>query len=236
MIEKLSNSGERLFATRVIVAARAGDVRALRASAEPDLTDQLTPEVVRKLQTGIPPVGRIVLATVFVETTANGTFKTFNHEVGAGNRWAMVQVVMRTDTAAPQLIGLHTYPTPVQPIKVNDFGQRPLTIGGALWLIAMIAAFATSLAGVVIAWRRKTMRRRWLWVIGSALPVVTLTMNWTTGAWQVTPVSVLVLGAAGMRSGPFMPWLFSFAIPVVALIVIVRAWRDRRAQAEAVEA
>lgn len=232
--EKLSTPQERGEAARVIALVRARDVAQLRAVARPDLSGQLTPEAVEKIAALVPNHGDAALVTVSVNSMTiagkQSTQKAFNYDVGAGKRWALVQIVIDTSTAANKVAGIQVFPSAQRASTVNDFswaGKSPLHYG---WIVMMAAAVVVSVAGVIVAIRSSLFRRRrWLWIAGCALSFVTFSLNWSTGEWTVLPVSFLLLGASAAQAGPFNPWVLSFAIPIVAIVVLFRAWRAQRA-------
>ena len=96
------------------------------------------------------------------------------------------------------------------------------------WLLLMFASVATCLMGVVLIWRGRWLKRRWLWTLGSLLGFASFGLNWSTGTWTMSFVNVSLLGATATRALPFGPWILTFGISVIAIIVIVRWLRGDR--------
>lgn len=79
------------------------------------------------------------------------------------------------------------------------------------------------------------LRRRWGWMIGSLFGVGQFAFNWGSGAMQVQTVYFSLLGA-GFLKGPSAtdPWIFSFAIPLPALLFwALKKWKPKAARKSA---
>lgn len=222
--ERLTSPEERAFAERMIETIRGGDVRALYDASLPELQQDLTPGLVKALQKGAPK-GEAMLQGVNVTTnlTAGGTvtYKSMDYQVGAGEHWGMVRVVLSTGGTGIYLAGIHTNAISGSP-AVNYFtvaGKGPLHF---VWLAAMLAAVATSLTAFVLILRTRGLKRKWLWAIGSLVSFVSFSMNWTSGAVAVFPLTFVLLGASGLRGGLLAPWIMTFAIPIVAIAFLIR--------------
>lgn len=223
--EQLSTPQERAFAAESVAVARRGDVAGLVARSDPAARAQLTPELVRQIAAMIPP-GEPALRTVSVESNVVGgvtsSFKAFNYEVGSGNRWAVVQLLVQTAPGKIRVLGLNVQPFSRSPSGELAFGFEGKGAIHCAWLVAMAAALLLSITAAVLAIRTRGVRYRWLWALGSLFSFATFSLNWANGAWIVAPVSFLVLGAAAFQQGPFAPWTLSFAIPVIAIIFLIR--------------
>lgn len=223
--ERLSTPQERAFAAETVAVARKGDVAALAARSDPAAAAQFTPELIRRVAATIPP-GEPALRTVSVESNSNGgitnSFKAFNYEVGSGNRWAVVQLVVQTAPGKLRVMGLHVQPFVRPPSGEVAFGFEGKGVIHYGWIAAMVAALLLSLTAAVLAIRTRGVRYRWLWALGSLFSFATFSLNWANGAWIVSPISFLVLGAAAFQQGPFAPWVLKFAIPVIAIVFLIR--------------
>ncbi|MFZ5747306.1 MAG: hypothetical protein ACOY45_06570 [Pseudomonadota bacterium] len=226
--ERLTTPDERALAVRVIRATRAGDRDAVMRDAAPQLAGQLSPELFARLAASIPD-GEPVLETANVQSATGPagvqTLKFLNYELGAGNRWAVVQVILDTSGGAARLNGIYALPgdhSLVQANRLTLAGKTPLHYA---WLGAMFSAVLVSLAALVLILRARGLRYKWAWALGCLVSFVTFSLDWTTGTASVQPISVLLLGAAVFQAGPLNPWLFSFAIPVLPIAFLFRYWR-----------
>ena len=150
------------------------------------------------------------------------SFKTFNYELGTGQRWAILQIILHPKGERLWLAGVYVQPADRSPSIAHAFSFRGKRAIHYLWLAMMLAAVATSITSLVLVLRTRGLRRKWLWAVGSALGFVSFQLNWTTGEWGIWPISIQLFGASALQNGPLLPWVMSFAIPVVAIIFLVR--------------
>jgi hypothetical protein len=223
--EKLSTPDERALSLRMLKALQAGDFGSVDAASRPQLREELTADIFDQVHGMIPP-GEPRLQTVAVDSnTMDGvttTLKSFNYEMGGGDRWALVQITLQTSPGNMKVAGFRAYPMAQSPIAAESFSFAGKGALHYFWLMAMMLAVATTITAIVMVIRTPDVRRKWLWVIGCLFSFVSFQLNWTTGAFGVTPLSFLLLGAGGFKAGPFAPWIFQFAIPVVAIVFLTR--------------
>jgi hypothetical protein len=184
----------------------------------------LTPLLVRRMQS-LSPAGQPVLSGVFVQWFANGgrpvTLKRFTYEVGANDKWALLQITLETEGPKPLVNGVFVQPLDRSPSAANGLtfrGKGPIHF---LWLVLMAAALGTTITAFVLVLRTKRLRWKWLWCVGVLLSTFMFQLNWTTGAWDFMPISVTLFGAGALQQGPLMPWVMTFASPVVAIAFLV---------------
>ena len=167
--------------------------------------------------------GPFAIKTVsVVEQSGGPVTKTFTLQAGSGSRWALAELVFRGAAGSSQLEGFHAWAANSDPSKLNDFSIDERGLVGFLWLFAMCTSVVLCVVAVVLIWRRPWLSRRWLWTLGSVLGLGSFGLNWSTGAWAVRFVYVMLLGAGATKAGPFAPWVLTFGFPVVAIVVIVR--------------
>jgi hypothetical protein len=65
-------------------------------------------------------------------------------------------------------------------------------------------------------------KRKWLWLIFIALGLFQFHLNWTTGAWNLQPLSFLLLGAGFTKAAPAAPLILSVAFPLGAILFLAR--------------
>ncbi|MCW3849252.1 hypothetical protein OF829_18595 [Sphingomonas sp. LB-2] len=223
MIERMSTPEERTMALEAAKALAAGDYQTLDRMIDPPLRDELTPESLAKIKPMVPR-GEMALKTMAMRsTTVDGvttTLKSFNYEVGSGDRWAIVQITLRV--APPRetvFAGYRVWPVDHAPSGFSFARAGPAHY---FWLFAMALAVGLSLMGFVQVLRTRGLKLKWLWAIGCLFSFVTFTLAWETGMMGVAPISFLVLGAAyfqlDLQGGP----LLQFAIPVVAILFLIR--------------
>lgn len=226
--DRLASRQEQAFASRVVDQLRAGQGTVLETVAGPELQRDLAEYLPKAAPLLRPVPGIFTVQTVGVfSLNGNPPVKTFVLQGGAGSHWAVVRVVVRRSGDVAQVIGLNVTPFNSDPLRVNDFALNRRGVVGWAWLLASLVSCCTCLLAVVLVWRGRWLRRRWLWTIGSLLGFGGFVLNWSTGAWGILPLNLSVFGAQANKAGPYAPWLLSFGIPIVAIIVIIRWLRQR---------
>lgn len=234
---KLSTPEERAFAEQSVKAIRAGDMKWLAQRADVETMGDLSARGLEQLRSGIPD-GPAKLMTVNSNTIANGggtrTYKAFNYEMGAGQRWAIVQVLVRPEGSNLLISGFRFWRAERSPSAANAFSFEGKGAVHYLWIVLMVASALTAIGTFLLILRTRGLRLKWLWAIGSLFGFCTFQLNWTTGAWGMWPISVQLLGVSAMQNGPLMPWVMGFAPPLVAIAFLI--WRALRSPEKVAEA
>jgi len=229
--DRLSSRDEQAFVIRVADQLRSQQLGQLMEEAQPELRQQL-PNYMKQVTPMLAPVsGSFVLKTVGSLHLSGGlTTKTFVIQGGSVNHWVLVSVVLQGVDNSMKLAGLNVTPANADPSKINDFDIHRRGLLGYLWLVAMLASAGICLFATYLVWRRRWLKRRWLWTLGSLVGFAGFGLNWTNGAWAILFINVSLLGAQAGKAGIYAPWILSFGIPVVAIVVITRWFRNERSQ------
>lgn len=231
--ERLSSPQERAQALNFVAAFRAGRLATIQGEIDPGIFKQTVAER-EKLLSLIPVDGAPQLITVASQTNMTPgkttTLKSLNYEFGSGSKWAIFQVTLSTEQHGPRVAGWRLFPSSQQPTIINKFSLAGKSSLHFLWLFLMASSVVTCITGAVLAFRDRVTSNRWLWVLGSLFGFIKFNLEWTTGAFGFQPISFMLLGASGVQASPLDPWIFSFAIPIVAIIVIVRKLRSHSSE------
>ncbi|OAN60035.1 hypothetical protein [Sphingomonas sp. TDK1] len=224
LFDKLSTPQEQAMALHAAQAVQKGDLGWLSAHAGDRLRQDLTPVLGHQMQ-ALSPRGQPVLSAVNVQWLQNGgkpiTLKRLTYEIGANDRWALLQVVLETEGPKPLVNGVFVQLVDRSPRAANRLTLTDKGFIHFLWLVLMAAAVGTCITAFVLVLRTKRLRWKWLWCVGVFLSSFAFQLNWTTGAWDFMPISVTLFGAGALQQGPMMPWVMTFAIPVVAITFLV---------------
>lgn len=98
-----------------------------------------------------------------------------------------------------------------------------------LWLAITGICAAVSLGAAIFMATRRGMPKHWWWALASLVGVGGYSLNWTTGQTGISLFKVQLFSAAALQSGPFAPWIVTFAFPLGALVALqkYRSWRHR---------
>lgn len=233
-IDHLASVREQQLAIETAQQFRDGATDKIAQIAEPSLKGDVARGVSEVRPILQRAQGPFVIETVNVAQHNGGPVaKTFTLQAGSGTSWAVAEIVFEGTPGSLQLAGFHAWPANSDPSKLNDFRISERGLLGYVWILSMLASVAFCLTSMFLVWRSPWLKHRWLWTLGSLVGFTKLGLNWSTGAWDVQLVNVSLLGAGATKAGPFSPWILTFAIPVVAIVVIVRFLRRIRREPEA---
>jgi hypothetical protein len=228
-MDKLASPDEQHLAITTAEQFRAGEIDKIAEKSAASLKGDLPKGVAVVRPILARTQGPFEIETVNVSESNRGPVrKTLTLQTGSGSNWAVIELVFDRIDGSMQLVGCHALPASSDPSKLNDFRLSQRGVLGYLWLFAMVICISICVTAVALVWRSPWLKRRWLWTLGSLIGFGSFALNWSTGAWGIKILNVSLLGASGTRSSPYAPWIFTFAIPVVAVAVIVRWLRRER--------
>lgn len=127
-----------------------------------------------------------------------------------------------------RIVGFHI--TTLSPAALE---QGHFTLSGKstvhyLFLAAAVLIPLVIIGALVLLFRTKGLRRKWLWAIFVAVGLGKLSINWATGAISMQLVSFSILGAGFTKLGSVVePWYISLGVPAGALVFLAfRHFRD----------
>lgn len=91
------------------------------------------------------------------------------------------------------------------------------------FLLGLVGSPVVMVLTAVAAARSQGLKGKWWWVLGAFVGLGTVWINWTTGAVGFQIAAINLFGVAATKGqSPLAPWIFHFAPPVGALIVLMR--------------
>jgi hypothetical protein len=97
-------------------------------------------------------------------------------------------------------------------------GKSPLQY--AVLALAMVAAIF-SLYALILCIRTKMRGKKWLWIIFILFGVGSLSVNWTTGEWNLQLVSIQLFSASAIAP-LYGAWVISVSVPLGAILFVLR--------------
>jgi len=230
---------EGVEAQGIVDLLARGEVPALEARVDPSQRRPETADELRKMAAlfpaGAPVRERLVgydlrsVRQVGVSTTERHGF-TWERNYAGANLVAQV-VWQRVDAGEWRLVGLHADRVPAPLDELNAFtftGKGPLHY---LFLVLMAAVAGVTVVAIVMWFRRRrSIRRRWLWLLAIVVGAFELVFNWTTGELAVHALSFHLFSLAFGKAGPFAPAILSLSLPAGAIAFLFRL-REEKARA-----
>ena len=210
------------IAKDIAEALRQNDFDYIYQNAHPDLLPHLTKESFEEIQKNIPEekVKSIEVAgsrTNVINGHWTGNF-TFEYEF-ENNKWMLCIVGLDNINEHYYITDLFIQNIPESLLVTNRFTFQNKGFKYYFFFIMMILMTAFSITTLVFCIKTpmKTKKRKVLWCIFVLVGFITFRLNWTTGSWDVVPVSLLLFSAGFLKSGTYAQWIMKFAIPVGAI-------------------
>lgn len=168
----------------------------------------------------ITPIG------YFVQKDSHGwADRRYTFEYEFSHQWALVEIVTRTQDGQTILrsIFVQSSTQSLKQINALTFANKdPHAVATILIFIIFACGILTlCICATVICVRAKSMRQKWLWIIGCWISFIQVALNWTTGSLQWR-LFWFHIPAVTFEHIEFSPWIFSLGIPVIAIIVLIR--------------
>ena len=155
-----------------------------------------------------------------------------SYQLGDTLGWVVAHVTLAERDGDWRVEGVSAYQRQVSLEDENSFRivGRPLL--AYLWLVCTLIAAAFSLGVAIAVARTRQMPKRWRWVVLALIGVCQFSLNWSSGAWEFRALQFQLLSAGFLKSGPFAPWILSFALPLGAALSLRRLMGWRVAESE----
>lgn len=176
---------------------------------------------------------RVIGAAV---NSINGTrHVNLSYELHSASGWSVANVAT-VDSANTWFVEGVSTRALARPLEDEvRFTLRGKSMRHYAWLVMSILCLMFSLGTALFLAARRTMPKRWRWVLASLIGIGAFSLNWTTGVAVSNPY-LLQLGAASFtRAAPVAPWIISFGIPIGAIAALQRYQRWRAESSRPVE-
>jgi hypothetical protein len=229
-IQKFTPKDDDAFARRFIESVQNKRYDDAKGMLAPELRGSADAEM-QKMQAvvdhGAPQsVELIACFTNYLGAVGGQSTKQIDltYQVHFSNAWALAEVVVRSSNEGRYIAGAHFNALPTSLEFLNRFSLENKTPIHLLFLVACIGVPLLIIVTLVVCLFSR-LHRRWLWVIFILFGFTQFQLNWTTGQTGFQPISFLVLGASFFRAGLYAPIVFSFGIPVGAILfLLLRRW------------
>jgi hypothetical protein len=228
MIAKLSNPEDQAIATGYIDRLRAGDFDAIEKSMDPSLKSTNLHETLVKMANLIPPGPPISQKVVGLQASrwsnsgASKAVVNTTFEFQYPGRWLLVNVDVQDKDGVKTIIGFHVYTEPDSLEVRNRFslsGKTPLQYAV---LAAAVLTVLLTLYALVVCVRTPLKRRKWIWIIFILVGFGTFAVDWTSGQWGISLLTVRLFSVSALASSKYGAWIISVSAPVGAIVFLIK--------------
>lgn len=138
------------------------------------------------------------------------------------HRWVVAAITLRTQDGKTVVEAFNVVPTRDSQENLNRFTFRGKSATQYAYLLLAFLVPAFIVFTLYVLWRTPVARRKWLWFIFVAFGICTMSVNWTTGETGIRLLRAQLLGFGFDNFSPYAPVLVSWAIPVGAIVFLLR--------------
>jgi len=225
-IDRITPPEEAALAKRVLAQVAAREFLEVEKLFDPGLRGPQAraslEQMAQQFPAGEPRSIRTVGAFTSKNTTSNAVTHTVTFEYEYPGSWLLAEAVLQRRDAELVVLGVQVkrLERPLEESNRFSFAGKGIAHYAFLAIAVAIPLFIAYALAVCL--KTPIPRRKWLWYIFIALGLVQVSLNWTSGALSIQPISLLLLGASFYRSGPVGPIVVSFALPLGAVVFLAR--------------
>ncbi len=149
---------------------------------------------------------------------------TFLYQIELEQGWAVAQMHLQFEGGTWKVVGA-TINQVAGDGANHSFSFARMTVPHYLMLLAMVAVVAFIAYSLYLCIRTKDLKRKWLWLFVILVGVGQIQFNWTTTDMQINIARLQFLGIGYSRPSEIFPWIFSFTLPMGALLFQYRLRR-----------
>ncbi len=226
LLQKFVPKEDDAFARRFLDAVRAGDYATADQMLVPSLrgpnSESGLREINHVLAHGEPVSVEIIGCNVFTNASTQGTTRTTNlsYQIRFSDSWAAGNIAVGHQGNATAIVDSHFQSIPDSLEALNRFTLAGKSVVHYVVFVLCIAIPLFIVVALVVCIRSR-LRRKWLWIVFILVAFVQFRFDWSSGGFDVQPVSFSLFGASFFQPSPYAPWVLGFAIPVGAILFLL---------------
>lgn len=223
LIKKFTPPEDEAIATNYIAMLRQNQFEPIQKDLDPSLKSVLTQDTLVKMATAIPAQDPISVKVIGAQQVRNSDLYRINlsFEYQFPSKWLLINVATQKKDGVSTIIGFNIYPLSDSLENLNKFTLAGKNLMQYVTLSFAILIPVFTLYALVLCIRTKMQKRKWLWIIFIIIGIGKFTVNWTTGQWNLAPLSFQLFGA-GSFAPPYGAWLISISLPLGAILFLLR--------------
>lgn len=224
LIDEFASKTETAVAKSTLDDLRKGKLDTIGSRLAPNLRNDPTVDAKLHQLSGYFPPGepRSIKTVGAFSNTFNGVKHVrLTYEYQFDTSWLLAGVAMVQDGDKILIEGVQVNRTERSLAQTNAFSLKDK--GPAAWLMMVLVCVVPlfCLFAFVVCLRTPRRQRKWLWAIFTLIGVATVRINWTSGDFSMSLISVQLFGASAFQvlNGP---WTLGVSLPLGAAIFLLR--------------
>lgn len=139
-------------------------------------------------------------------------------------RWFLAGMLFSKKGSDKTLMGIHILRLPKSLEQINEVSLLHASLKQYSALILFIILPIIVLWSLIKCIRTPNLKRKWLWVLFIIFGFCNFQFNWTAQKFIFHPVSFQLFSVSYFRYSIYAPLIMSFAIPVGAILFLIKAY------------
>lgn len=223
LLQKFAPASDQAMARQYMDELREGAFDKIEAQADPSMQSPTLPATLQRMAAFIPQEAPDSVTLVGAHSMhANGRIiRNLTFEYGFHDTWILLNVVSQDVAGRRTLIGLH-----IERLAQSLEEQNRFKLAGKSILLYATLALTVlfpllTLYALVVCVRRKLDGPKWPWILFILFGIGRFAVNWTTGAWTVSTISIQLLSASAVQP-LYGPWTLAVSLPLGALVFLLK--------------
>lgn len=223
LLQKFASPEEQATAKKYVDDLRAGQYAQIEAVMDSRLKSPTLRATLQQMAAAMPDEEPSSVKLVGAESTMSpaGTIKNLTFEYRFSDRWVLINVATHRKGDEFALVGFNIYPQAQSLEELSRFRLSGKSPGQYLVLVLAILLPLFSLYALIACIRTRMTRRKWLWILFILCGVCKVSVNWTTGEWQVSLLTLQLLSASVLKAD-FGQWILGVSLPLGAILFLFR--------------
>ena len=223
LIRKFASPEDEAIARHYIDELRSGRFEEIKKNADASISGPHLRDVLMRMADMLPDSEPDFVQLVGANTLhqASAVTKNLTFEYEFSGNWFLINVATHEMAGKATIVGFNIYPQPGPQAEQNRFGlQGKSALQYGILILTVLFPLLT-LYALVACVRTKMAGRKWPWVLFILVGVGKVAVNWTTGEWDLAPLSVQLFSASAFA--PLgAPWVLAVSFPLGALIFLLK--------------
>jgi hypothetical protein len=222
LVQKFTTPEDQAEARKYIDLLRHGQMDEIEHALDPSIAGPATGATLAKMAAFFPggePTSVTLVGAHSIHGPQSSTVNlTFEYEVAG--KWLLSNVAIKKHDGVKTIVGFNVYPQSAALETQNRFtlrGKSPVQY--AVLAMAVVVPLFT-LWALVNCIRTKLKGRKWPWIVFILIGIGRLAVNWTTGAWGISPFFVQLLGVSAFAP-LYGPWTLGVSLPLGAAVFLL---------------
>ena len=224
LFEKSIPKEQAEFSRNYLALFQARNFESIEAKIAPSLRNAQLRSKLEEIANFFPAEKPTDIEIVEAQTLSRGNTNQFNltFQYGYHGKWLLANVVLEKKAGETIVMGINAQQLPDSLEHINRVtfagkSIRHFTIFALAIIFPLLIIFTT-----ILCIKTPIPKRKWLWVIFILFGFVRITLRWSDGKLYIDPIHAQFLGAGFLKSIPCGPLLLSVAIPIGAIVFLLR--------------